>query len=62
MTKDDVLLLAELVALLLLAALLAVDLWPRPSRRTRTALTGISAVLIVVFLVLVIARFVLVAG
>jgi hypothetical protein len=53
---------AELVGVLLLAILLAIDLWQRPPRRAVTAMTAAAALLGIAFLALVGARFVIIAG
>jgi hypothetical protein len=53
---------AELVGVLLLGILLAIDLWQRPPRRALAAMTTAAALLGIAFLALVGARFVIIAG
>jgi hypothetical protein len=52
--------LAEIAALLLLGALLAIDVW-RPARRRQVALLGATVLLAACFGGLVLARFVMIA-
>jgi|tagenome__1003787_1003787.scaffolds.fasta_scaffold16362656_2 hypothetical protein len=53
---------AELVGVLLLGILLAIDLWQSPPRRTLAAMTAAALLLGIAFLALVGARFVIIAG
>jgi hypothetical protein len=53
---------AELMGVLLLGTLLAIDIWQRPPRRTLAAMTTAAVLLGIAFLALVGARFVIIAG